>query len=187
VPNHLSAATLLLSGAAAFLLAACTTGSTGGTPQITSSGQQSTPNTPTDSSGTDGLPTGVATDTGAPGSDAPASTEPSGSGAPQTGATKTVQVHITIGSWNAQSDEAQVDAFVPGHVISGGNCTLTMTMDGTSRTASHPAVTTPTATSCGLISIPRSQLSAGTWSAVVRFEASTASGESDPVNIQVPA
>jgi hypothetical protein len=187
VPKHLSAVTLLLSGAAALSLAACTTGSTGGSPNSTSPGQQSTPNTPTDSSGPGGLPTGVVTDTGAPGSDAPASTEPSGSSAPPSGAAKTVAVHITIGAWNSQAAAAQVDAFVPGRVIRGGTCTLTMTKADTSRTAQRPAVTTPTATSCGLIAIPRSELSAGTWSAVVRFESPTASGESDPVNIQVPA
>lgn len=186
MPRRLSAAMLLASGAAALLLAACTTGSTGSSPHGTPAGQQSTIDTPTTALSTPAPQTSPATGS-APASGAPGSVEPSGSGAPQSDAAKTVPVHITIGSWNAQSGEAQVDAFVPGHVIHGGTCTLTMTQGGTSRTAQHPAVTTPTATSCGLISIPRSELAAGTWSAVVRFAAPTASGESDPTNIEVPA
>ena len=186
MPKRLSAAMLLASGAAALLLAACTTGSTGGPSQNTPAGSGSTLNTPTTGTSTAVLPTSPTT-AGAPSSSAPASGGPSGSGAPQSDAGKTVPVHITIGSWNAQSGAAQVDAFVPGHVIHGGTCTLTMTQGGTSRTAEHAAVPTPDATSCGLISIPRSQLAAGTWSAVVRFTSPTASGQSDPTNIEVPA
>jgi hypothetical protein len=177
---------LLASGAAALLLAACTTGSTGSSSHDTSAGQQSTANTPTTGLSSTDLTSAAPTDVVST-SGAGTSSPPSGSGAPQSEAAKTVPVHITIGSWNAQSGEAQVDAFVPGHVIQGGTCTLTMTQGGTSRTAQHPAVTTPTATSCGLISIPRSELAAGTWSAVVRFAAPTASGQSDPTNIEVPA
>lgn len=186
MPKRLSAAMLLASGAAALLLAACTTGSIGTPSHGTPTGQRSTIDTPTAALSTAGLPTSPATGS-APAGDTAASGAPSGSGAPQSGAAKTVPVHITIGSWNAQSGEAQVDAFVPGHVIRGGTCTLTMTQGSTSRTAQHAAITTPDATSCGLISIPRSQLSAGTWSAVVRFAAPAVSGESDPTSIEVPA
>jgi hypothetical protein len=96
-------------------------------------------------------------------------------------------VQITIHDWNTKLGQAEVDAFVPGVVISGGTCTLTMTNGATSRTATHPAVTTPSSTSCGLMSIPHAQLSAGTWQAVVRFHSTDAAGRSDAVSIQVPA
>jgi hypothetical protein len=98
-----------------------------------------------------------------------------------------VPVQITIHDWNAKQDQAEVDAFVPGAVIPGGTCTLTLTQGSVQRTASRTAVTTPASTSCGLITIAGAQLGAGAWRAEVRFHAPTASGASAPVTIQVPA
>jgi hypothetical protein len=181
----LSGAALLLAGASA-----CTTGSTG---TQHSSAPRTHSTTPTVATTTPTNGTGPATDTGGStppaqtSSGAPASGGPSGGDGATGSAKKTVPVQITIYDWNTKLGRAEVDAFVPGAVISGGTCTLTMTNGATSRTASHSAVTTPSSTSCGLMSIPRAQLSAGTWQAVVRFHATNAAGRSDAVSIQVPA
>lgn len=180
---------------AATVLAACTTGSVGSGP---SSSASLTPalvppgsTAPDQPGGTADAGPGAGTTAASTGGATPslaATTAPSGRAQPSgSGAPKTVPVQITIHDWNAKQGQAEVDAFVPGEVIAGGTCTLTMTQGSVHRTATHRAVTTPASTSCGLITIAGSQLGAGSWQAVVRFQAPTATGASDPVTIQVPA
>lgn len=179
---------------AAISLAACTTGSVGSGDSSAPgpTGTATAPSTPAGSDDTGGpsgpgtLPAGPTTDTGAS-SPSTAGSGDAGPSAPATGAVRTVPVQITISDWNAAKGQAEVDAFVPGAVISGGTCTLTLTRGGTHRQAEHSAVTTPSSTSCGLITIARSRLAPGDWQAVVRFQAPTATGASDPVTITVPA
>lgn len=181
----LSAAALLLTG-----LVACTTGSAGSPDTSPPSTQAAvTPSAPTTAPPDNSAPA-TGSDQSTPptsGDTTPAGPASSGGTSATGSATKTVPVQITINDWNTKSDRAEVDAFVPGVVISGGTCTLTLSQGSTSRTATHPAVTTPSSTSCGLMSIPHAQLAAGTWRAVVRFHAPNAAGRSDAVTIQVPA
>lgn len=200
-PSHPTAAARWTGGfagavLATAVLAACTTGSVGTGPSSSAPSGA----VPTRSGSTPAGQPGVSSPDAGPGAGTAAQStdgalpslaptaapsggpQPSGSGAP-----KTVPVQITIHDWNAKQDQAEVDAFVPGAVVPDGTCTLTLTQGSVHRTATHAAVTTPASTSCGLITIAGAQLAAGSWQAVVRFHAPTASGTSDPVTIQVPA
>jgi hypothetical protein len=60
-----------------------------------------------------------------------------------------------------------------------------MSLNGVSRTTSRQASTGPSSTQCGALTIPGSQLSAGSWRAVVHFTSSKAVGSSKPVTITV--
>jgi hypothetical protein len=64
-----------------------------------------------------------------------------------------------------------------------GVCTLTATSSTQTLTGTVDASTTPTAVNCGVIHIPAA---AGEWSLVLRYESTTASGESEPTNVNRP-
>lgn len=169
-------------------LAACTTGSGGGgstTPPPAPTGTATTSAAPT--------PTGSApvppTNTGGPASSAPATgaatSTPAGSNAPSSAAAKQVDLVVTYSGWDAGPKQAEVDAFAPGVLAADATCTLVMTANGVTRTATRKAQLGPSSTQCGALTIPGSRLAAGAWQAVVRFSSATAVGESHPVTITV--
>jgi hypothetical protein len=157
------------------LLAACSSSSTDeasdGSPLSTAA--PGTYGEPLDTSAPD--PTDVATD--------PA---PSTSAAPSSGARGEATVRITYSGWNAGSGVVEVGGFVPQLVEAGGSCTLTLTQGAASATASREATPDVSTTACGELTVPGDQLAPGTWSAVLSYESDTASGASDPVEVQVP-
>lgn len=173
-------------------LAACTTGSAGPAARTSaataatsaaSSPEQTTAPAPT---GTD-TGTGTGTGTGPSGS-APASSSPAA--APGTAGSTPASppvVQITYSGWDPSSRSAQVNALVTDVVARDGQCTLTLSLNGMQKTATVTAHPTPQATSCGLMSVPGSQLAAGAWQAVVRFTSGEGDASSRPVTIQVPA
>jgi ABC-type molybdate transport system substrate-binding protein len=97
-----------------------------------------------------------------------------------------VTLVVTYSGWNTVANDAEVAAYVQSLQPAGGNCTLTMTLAGTTRTASKAASTDVSTTQCGTVAIPAGQLSTGTWTATVSYKSATASGVSAPVTIQVP-
>jgi hypothetical protein len=96
-----------------------------------------------------------------------------------------VDVIVTRAGWDATAQQATANAIVPGAVISGGTCTLTLTMGANSQTTSRAATATADSTQCGVLSIPGAGLTAGTWTAVVTFSAPGATGTSSPVPVTV--
>lgn len=82
-------------------------------------------------------------------------------------------------------DYVKVSARVPGVIENSGTCTLTMTMDGTRVSQSKEAAPNVSEMSCGFISIARSKLSSGNWSATVSYSSTKASGSSEAVVIGV--
>jgi hypothetical protein len=178
------AACLVRVGAALALLAGCTTGSAGqsATTPVTPPTNAPTGGTTAPLASTAGptptviaLPTTVTTS---------AAGSAPGTGTPG-GPTHTVQ--ITFSGWDQASHSAQVNALVPDVVTQDGQCTLVLTLNGVRRTTTVPGHPTPEATSCGLMSIPGSQLTVGAWQAVVTFRASEGTATSKAVTIQVPA
>jgi hypothetical protein len=125
-----------------------------------------------------GLPT-----TAAPGTDpTDVATDPPVTRAPDADA----PVVITYVVWETGDRAVEEGSFVQGVVESGGTCTLTLAKGDVVVRQSAPAEPDATTTSCGGISVPRSRLSAGTWSAVVSYESATTQGSSDATEVAVP-
>jgi len=114
-------------------------------------------------------PTGVATDS-------PAPTATAGSAA----------VVVTYSGWADADAAVEVGAFVAGVAETGGTCTLTLTSSSRSARAQVSGEPDASSTSCPGMAVPGDELSSGTWSAVVSYESSTTTGQSDPVEVVVP-
>ncbi|MCZ2817089.1 hypothetical protein [Modestobacter sp. VKM Ac-2984] len=114
-------------------------------------------------------PTDVATDT-------PAITAPG----------ETVPVVVTYSGWTDTSAAVEFGAYVAGIVEAGGTCTLTLTAGATTASAEVTAGPDASSTYCPTMAIPGAELAAGPWQAVVSYESSSTSGQSDPVTVTVP-
>ena len=71
-------------------------------------------------------------------------------------------------------------------VETGGTCTLALTKDGRTVTATSPAQADASTTSCGNLAVPRAKLRPGSWTAVLRYASKTTTGSSDPSPVVVP-
>lgn len=154
--------------------------------------------TPAAASGTAAPTTTTAVVTGAPSASSsdvastgtPVDTEPPTSVAvdppvtPDPGAD--VAVQISYSGWNAATMTVEVDGYVADVAESGGTCTLTLTQGATSVTATVPADREPSVTSCSGARIPRTQLSPGTWTAVLSYDSAGSHGDSSPARVAVP-
>jgi len=114
-------------------------------------------------------PTGVATDSAVPSASA-----------------DTVPVVITYAGWTDSTAAVEVGGYVAGVAESGGRCTLTLTSGSGSASAEVPAEPDASSTACPTLIVAGSQLSPGTWEAVVSYASATTSGKSDPVEVVVP-
>lgn len=93
---------------------------------------------------------------------------------------------VTYSGWNPDTSAVEVGGFVPGVSESGGSCTLTLTRDGATASATAPGDAEPSQTTCGALAVPGSELSSGTWSAVITFDSSGSHAESAAVEVAVP-
>jgi hypothetical protein len=87
--------------------------------------------------------------------------------------------------WNAKTKQAEANAFATNVVTTEATCTLTLTRNGVTRTATRTAHRSAADTQCGTMTIPGSRLSPGDWTAQVTFTAPTAVGTSDPFTVTV--
>lgn len=94
-------------------------------------------------------------------------------------------VVVTFGLYDPSSSTLTVAGYVGNAVEDGGICTLTLTRGTEVVSATATGMADARTTSCGAISIDRSSLSAGTWSAVLRYASTTTSGESGAMTIEV--
>lgn len=83
------------------------------------------------------------------------------------------------------NDNLEVSSRVPDIIEDSGKCTLSLEKDGKTRTQTRDAVPNVSEMSCGIIKIPTSKLSSGTWVATVTYSSSKAKGTSDKVSIDV--
>lgn len=92
-----------------------------------------------------------------------------------------------ISSWgqNRQTKNVEIGGYVPGILENGGTCKLTLKNSGQEITESKVANPDAQSTSCGLITIVRSRLSAGTWTATLSYISSTSEGTSQPTLLGV--
>lgn len=95
-------------------------------------------------------------------------------------------VFVTFAGVEPSVDGVEVSGFVASVVEADGTCSLLLTGEAESVQVSREAVPNASTTSCGALVVPLTQLSSGTWSAVLSYSSSTSNGSSDPVSIEVP-
>jgi hypothetical protein len=104
---------------------------------------------------------------------------------PTTRALAPVQVQTTFAEWNAISGAVEVGGYATV-VEPGGTCTLRLMRGG--RVVIRTRIGSPDATTvaCGTLSVPRSELTAGVWTAVLSYTSSKSTGEAAAVPVKVP-
>jgi hypothetical protein len=95
-------------------------------------------------------------------------------------------IFLTRSEWDADASAVYVSGYLEGVVEDDGTCTLTLTKDGQSVSATKPGTSNVTNTSCGQLTIAGSELSTGVWTATVSYSSSASSGSSEPVQVEVP-
>jgi hypothetical protein len=166
---------LLLSSAALLGLAACTSGPVGTADEAaagTAAGASS--GTAAGTAGAASAPpaVGTVTDDGAP-----VTTD-----GPRPDATDVVLSYVV---WDEAAGAVVAGGYVSPVVEDGGTCTLALTRDGESASATADAAADASTTSCGELRVADDELEPGEWSAVLSYESDTASGTSEPLDVQV--
>ena len=159
---------------AAAALAACTSHTSGNGTH--SSGTSRTSSTPT--------PSDTSTVSTVPESLTPSVSDTASVSSPVLPQTSLV---ITRYGWNAATHVASAVAILPGKVIDQGSCTLTITLNGTTRTASKASTPDASSTDCGLLAITDATLTPGSWSGSVSFTGGGTTATSTSFTIEVTA
>jgi len=95
-----------------------------------------------------------------------------------------VNVVVTQSGWDAGSGAIEVAGYAVV-IEPEATCTLTVTRGSLTRAATRQAASDASTTSCGVLSVPAAQLSAGTWTAVLTFDSASSVGVSAPLSIEV--
>jgi hypothetical protein len=119
-----------------------------------------------------------------PGSDDPhPATDDAGTQAPEPGADATV--FLTYAGYDAD-EGVQVSGYVADLVEQGGTCTLTLTGAGGSASVSSPAQPDARTTTCGHLTVPRADVTPGTWEATLSYRSARSAGTSEAMEVTVP-
>ena len=97
--------------------------------------------------------------------------------------------HVAVGfaGWDAATASVQVGGYVSPVVEQGGVCTVSLRKGDRTVETSAAAVPDASTTVCGGLSVRGPDLSAGTWTVVLRYDSPTASGSSEPTSVEVPS
>jgi hypothetical protein len=95
-------------------------------------------------------------------------------------------VSISSADWNTTTGSVEVDGLVPDVIESTGTCTLTLTKDGTTVTTSRPGFPDASSTSCAGLAVAGTELSPGTWTAVLSYRSNVSTASSQQVEVAVP-
>jgi hypothetical protein len=93
---------------------------------------------------------------------------------------------VSYSGWNNDTESVEIGSYLPAVVEGDGTCTLTLTRGDDKATASGPGTPDASSTSCSGLAVPGSDLSSGTWTAVVTYESSSSSASSEPLDLDVP-
>lgn len=105
---------------------------------------------------------------------------------PSTPPHATTDVTISYIGWVVGSASVEASAYA-SVIESGGSCTLTLVQDDrTVVSTPHEAAADATSTACGTLSVPRTGLAPGTWTATVSYRSSSTIGTSTPTTAEVP-
>lgn len=100
--------------------------------------------------------------------------------------TSVLPLVVTYAGWQDGSQSVEAAGYVSGIAESRGTCTLTLTLGGRSVTASRSGVANGSSTGCGRLTVARTQLGSGTWTAVLTYQSPTSHAESDKTEVRVP-
>jgi hypothetical protein len=159
-------------------LAACSGGSAGEEEQAATGGSASSVASPSS-----GAPASAAATT----SPSAVGTVPDRDGAVATDAARPTATDVVLSYlvWDGAAGAVLAGGYVSPVVEDGGTCTLELSRDGESVSASSTALPDASTTSCGELRVPGGELEPGEWSAVLTYESDTASGTSEPLDVQV--
>jgi hypothetical protein len=121
----------------------------------------------------------VASSSGAVADDGPAATD-----APRPGTTDVV---LARAGFDAETRTVRAAGYVSPVVESGGTCTLELRGDGRTVTVTGPGEPDATTTVCGGLAVPADEIAPGEWQAVLRYRSGSTAGESEPIDVRVPA
>lgn len=99
---------------------------------------------------------------------------------------QSTEVVLSFLGWNTKDSAVEAGGYLSPVVETGGTCTLALTKDGQTVTATSPAQADASTTSCGNLVVPRAKLRPGSWTAVLRYASKTTTGSSDPSPVVVP-
>lgn len=111
--------------------------------------------------------------------------DPAGSTLAPTDHRQTADVTISFLEWDAGAQAVEAAGYV-ARLDSGGTCTLTLTHVGTAVAMNVAGVQDVSTVVCGGFTVPRAKLTAGPWTATLRYESTTQVGVSAPVLVTVP-
>ncbi|WP_346619992.1 hypothetical protein [Blastococcus montanus] len=105
---------------------------------------------------------------------------------PAPAALRPVTVDPTYSGWDPGPGDVVAGGSISEVIESGGTCTLTLTRDGVVVSGSAEATPDATTTSCGDVRAGGSDLTSGTWDAVLAYESPLSVGESRVFSVVVP-
>jgi len=120
-----------------------------------------------------------------PSASAPSATSPASAGPSPVPKPRRVNVTTTFAGWNATSGAVEVGGYATV-VEPAGTCTLRLTHGNQVVTLKHAATADATTVACGGFSVPRKELAAGPWQAVLAYASSRSAGAATAVTVQVP-
>lgn len=94
-------------------------------------------------------------------------------------------MQTTFAGWNAISGAVEVGGYVTVVEVVG-TCTLRLMRGDRVVIRKHTASPDATTVACGGFSVPRSELTAGAWKAVLSYTSSRSTGEAVAVTVEVP-
>ncbi|GGL28959.1 hypothetical protein H9L10_02675 [Phycicoccus endophyticus] len=96
------------------------------------------------------------------------------------------EVTVVLTRHGVRDGEFVVGGYADGVTTGGGTCTATLTSGQRTLTASGPAATSASTTSCGEGLAFDLEQATGTWQLVLSFTSATASGRSSATTVEVP-
>lgn len=97
----------------------------------------------------------------------------------------TAEAHVIITFADLYQDNVEVGARVANVFEDGGSCKLTLKSGSAEQTVTVAAVKNVSSTDCPTMSIAKSKLSPGAWTATVTYTSSSHTGTSEPKTITV--
>lgn len=110
------------------------------------------------------------------------------SASPQTGGTRgtaQAQAVITGAAPSADGKSYELSGVVVGVIEDGGSCVFTLSRAGVDVTRSQSGLADAAGTSCGSVSVPRTDLSPGAWSATLTYTGSAGVVASSAADVTV--
>lgn len=96
------------------------------------------------------------------------------------------EVVLSLAEWDAPTASVLVGGYVSPVVEEGGTCTAELERSGRVVRLEAPAIADATTTVCGGLTTDGTDLGAGTWRVVLRYESPTVTVESAPASVEVP-